>query len=113
MSANGVDRFEYATASVDRPATQVETGSIRPSSHFLSYLRITVAPRISRFCSVIARLEGGGITPTLLTLKRVADALETKLTVGFEEPRSGRKAKPTVRTAVKRTAARSQSRRSE
>jgi HTH-type transcriptional regulator / antitoxin HipB len=45
-----------------------------------------LAERMGTQQSVIARLEGGGITPTLPTLKRIADALGTKLTVGFEEP---------------------------
>lgn len=60
-----------------------------------------LADRMGTQQSVIARLEGGGITPTLPTLKRVADALGTKLTVGFEDPQAG-KAKRTVRTPTKR-----------
>lgn len=71
-----------------------------------------LAERMGTQQSVIARLEGGGITPTLPTLRRVADALGTKLTVGFEEPAARRKAKSTIKTAGKRTAARSKSRRS-
>lgn len=46
-----------------------------------------LADRMGTQQSVIARLEGGGITPTLPTLKRIADALGTKLTVDFEEPK--------------------------
>jgi HTH-type transcriptional regulator / antitoxin HipB len=71
-----------------------------------------LAERMGTQQSVIARLEGGGITPTLPTLKRVADALGTKLTVGFEEPARRRKAKSTVKAAAKRTGARSKDRRS-
>jgi ribosome-binding protein aMBF1 (putative translation factor) len=70
-----------------------------------------LAERMGTQQSVIARLEAGGITPTLPTLKRIADALGTKLTVGFEEPRTRREAK-TSKTATKRTASRSRSRRS-
>lgn len=71
-----------------------------------------LASRMGTQQSVIARLEGGGITPTLPTLKRIADALGTKLTVGFEEPQARRKQGTTGKTAVKRAAARSRSRRS-
>lgn len=71
-----------------------------------------LAERMGTQQSVIARLEGGGITPTLPTLKRIADALGMKLTVGFEEPQTRRKSGTTGRTAVKRSAARSRSRRS-
>ncbi len=34
--------------------------------------------------SVVARLEGGGIAPSIATLQRVADALGVRLMVGFE-----------------------------
>lgn len=71
-----------------------------------------LADRMGTQQSVIARLEGGGITPTLPTLKRIADALGTKLTVGFEEPETRRKPGRTGETAAKRTAARSRGRRS-
>jgi ribosome-binding protein aMBF1 (putative translation factor) len=53
-----------------------------------------LAERMGTQQSVIARLEGGGITPTLPTLKRIADALGTKLTVGFEEPKRRRRRTP-------------------
>jgi len=95
-----------------------------------------LADRMGTQQSVIARLEGGGITPTLPTLKRVADALGTKLIVGFDEPRKvrqvksgvahtgktvskkagssgGRHVKVAAKTAAKRTAARSDRRRSK
>ena len=94
-----------------------------------------LADRMGTQQSVIARLEGGGITPTLPTLKRVADALGTKLIVGFDEPRkahqvkasdaggrtvtrkagssSGRYVKAAAKTARKRTAARAARRRSK
>lgn len=55
-----------------------------------------LADRMGTQQSVIARLEGGGITPTLPTLKRVADALGTKLIVGFDEPRNARQVKSGV-----------------
>ena len=92
-----------------------------------------LAERMGTQQSVIARLEAGGITPTLPTLKRVADALGTKLTVGFDEPRkatkrqvkaagtgrtvksgagSGRYVKVAAKTATKRTAAKSTAARS-
>jgi ribosome-binding protein aMBF1 (putative translation factor) len=45
-----------------------------------------LAERMGTQQSVVARLEAGGITPTLPTLKRVADALGTKLIVGFDDP---------------------------
>lgn len=70
-----------------------------------------LAERMGTQQSVIARLEGGGITPTLPTLKRVADALGTKLTVGFEKPAT-RKTKSSVKAAAKRTGTRSKGRRS-
>lgn len=94
-----------------------------------------LADRMGTQQSVIARLEGGGITPTLPTLKRIADALGTKLIVGFDEPRkvrqvkssaaggrtvvrkagssSGRSVKVAAKTARKRTAARAVRRRSK
>lgn len=71
-----------------------------------------LAERMGTQQSVIARLEGGGITPTLPTLKRIADALGTKLTVGFEEPQTKHRAKVASKTAAKRTPVRSRSRRS-
>jgi len=71
-----------------------------------------LAERMGTQQSVIARLEGGGITPTLPTLKRIADALGTKLTVGFEEPHVSRQRKSTAKIAAKRTPARAKSRRS-
>lgn len=58
-----------------------------------------LAERMGTQQSVIARLEGGGITPTLPTLKRIADALGTKLTVGFEEPKRGTRRTPTSKRA--------------
>lgn len=85
-----------------------------------------LADRMGTQQSVIARLEAGGISPTLPTLKRVADALGMKLTVGFDEPRkttkrqvkaaatgrivkssagSGRHVKVAANTRGKRTAA--------
>ncbi len=91
-----------------------------------------LADRMGTQQSVIARLEGGGITPTLPTLKRIADALGTKLVVGFDEPRKVRQVKSGVaragktlskkasssggryaKVAAKRTAARSGRRRSK
>ena len=94
-----------------------------------------LAKRMGTQQSVIARLEGGGITPTLPTLQRIAKALGTKLMVGFEEPRkvrqvkakavrgrtvrikagssSGRHVKVAAKTARKRTAARAVRRRSK
>jgi ribosome-binding protein aMBF1 (putative translation factor) len=71
-----------------------------------------LAERMGTQQSVIARLEGGGITPTLPTLKRIADALGTKLTVGFEEPPAGHKPRRTAKTSAKRTPARLKGRRS-
>jgi ribosome-binding protein aMBF1 (putative translation factor) len=71
-----------------------------------------LAERMGTQQSVIARLEGGGITPTLPTLKRIADALGTKLTVGFEEPPARRNRKTTAKTAAKPINSRSKSRRS-
>lgn len=58
-----------------------------------------LAERMGTQQSVIARLEGGGITPTLPTLKRIADALGTKLTVGFEEPKKRGTRTPTSKRA--------------
>lgn len=55
-----------------------------------------LADRMGTQQSVIARLEAGGISPTLPTLKRVADALGMELTVGFDEPE---KATKTVKPA--------------
>jgi ribosome-binding protein aMBF1 (putative translation factor) len=52
-----------------------------------------LADRMGTQQSVIARLEGGGITPTVPTLKRIADALGTKLVVDFDEPPNGREVK--------------------
>lgn len=88
-----------------------------------------LADRMGTQQSVIARLEGGGITPTLPTLKRVADALGTELVVGFGQTRTpkraargsgravkkgsssgGRVVKVAAKTAAKRTAARRRSR---
>ncbi|MGI8706927.1 MAG: helix-turn-helix domain-containing protein [Actinomycetota bacterium] len=71
-----------------------------------------LAERMGTQQSVIARLEGGGITPTLPTLKRIADALGTKLTVGFEEPPVRRQPKAPTKTAAKRAVARTKGRRS-
>ncbi len=56
-----------------------------------------LAERMGTQQSVVARLEAGGITPTLPTLKRVADALGTKLIVGFDEPIKSAKRQPVVR----------------
>lgn len=50
-----------------------------------------LADRMGTQQSVIARLEAGGISPTLPTLKRVADALGMELTVGFDEPEKATK----------------------
>lgn len=95
-----------------------------------------LADRMGTQQSVIARLEAGGLTPTLPTLKRIADALGTKLIVGFDEPQKARQAKTTAtkgrrattkkagssggryvkaaaKTARKRTAARAARRRSK
>lgn len=58
-----------------------------------------LAERMGTQQSVIARLEGGGITPTLPTLKRIADALGTKLTVGFEEPKKRSRRAPSSKRA--------------
>lgn len=72
-----------------------------------------LAKRMGTQQSVIARLEGGGITPTLPTLKRIADALGTKLTVNFEEPRKVRQVKASAARGrtVSKKAASSSSRR--
>ena len=42
-----------------------------------------LAYRMGSHQSAIARLEGGGVVPSLVTLKRVADALRVSLVVGF------------------------------
>ena len=71
-----------------------------------------LAERMGTQQSVIARLEGGGITPTLPTLKRIADALGTKLTVGFEELPARHKPRRAAKTSAKGTPERAKGRRS-
>lgn len=45
--------------------------------------------------SAVARLEAGGTSPTIPTLKKLADALGVELVLGFNDPRSGAKGKRT------------------
>ena len=46
-----------------------------------------LARRIGSTQPAVARLEAGGVAPTIETLERIADALDLKLSVSFTRPK--------------------------
>jgi transcriptional regulator with XRE-family HTH domain len=58
--------------------------------------QIDLARRMGTTQSAIARLEAGGISPTIPTLRKLADALGVELTLKFEEPSSHKRKKKTA-----------------
>lgn len=66
-----------------------EIGSrVRTERERLSLTQAELAKRMGTTQPMVARLEAGGVTPSLETLHRAADALGLELIVDFRQPSS-------------------------
>jgi ribosome-binding protein aMBF1 (putative translation factor) len=60
---------------------------VRAAREKLGITQAELAARIGSTQPAVARLEAGGVSPSLDTLSRIADALGLELVVGFRAPR--------------------------
>jgi transcriptional regulator with XRE-family HTH domain len=65
-------------------------GAVRAARKKAGISQVELARRAGTTQPAIARLEGGRIAPTVLSLDRIARALETELVIDFEPTRGTR-----------------------
>jgi len=80
--ANGLRRFPSRRRAYREARDAFELAErVREAREGLGMTQLELAKRISSTQPAIARLEAGGVTPSLETLRRIASALDLELVV--------------------------------